>query len=135
MGIEGTSRNKASVHVLASFPGFPSSFPSLAVWEKWSDGKLEGKPRNEVSIHVCGLSFPDPARDSPGNGTDCPRTGLGLHGQVKELLHQGKALRTILVEQYIKALLCTYSKCKTFQPQRPSSVDMHKVPVRQGPIH
>ena len=50
--------------MLASFPGFPSSFPSLAVREyslvprlpfqlsivsrTASDGKLEGKPGNEV---------------------------------------------------------------------------------------
>ena len=32
---------------LASFPGFPSSFPSLA-----RDGKLEGKPGNEASDHL-----------------------------------------------------------------------------------
>ena len=37
---------------LASFPGFPSSFPSLTVREKRtaSDGKLEGKPGNEARI-------------------------------------------------------------------------------------
>ena len=36
---------------LASFPGFPSSFPSLAVREKHtaSDGKLEWKPGNEAT--------------------------------------------------------------------------------------
>ena len=45
-------------YILASFPGFPSSFPSLAVRGKRfsrtaSDGKLEGKPGNEASyIHV-----------------------------------------------------------------------------------
>ena len=45
-------------YILASFPGFPASFPSLAVRGKRfsrtaSDGKLEGKPGNEANyIHV-----------------------------------------------------------------------------------
>ena len=54
-------RNLPHVHndyILASFPGFPSSIPSLAVQGKGfsrtaSDGKLEGKPGNEANyIHV-----------------------------------------------------------------------------------
>ena len=38
------------VALLASFPGFPSSFPSLAVRfsRTASDEKLEGKPGNEA---------------------------------------------------------------------------------------
>ena len=33
-------------HIIASFPGFPFSFPSLS--HTASDGKLEGKPGNEA---------------------------------------------------------------------------------------
>ena len=35
----------------------------------------------------------------------------------------------------IEAQLCTRRECKMFQPQRPSSVAMHKVRVRHCPIY
>ena len=55
-GNEAGLLNINHAQMVASFPGFPSSFPSLAVpvlqaTESWkgSDGKLEGKPGNEAT--------------------------------------------------------------------------------------
>ena len=56
-----------STITVASFPGFPSSFPSLAVLRfsrTANDGKLEGKPGNEARQTV--LSHLDHTRGSLG---------------------------------------------------------------------